>query len=58
VYRWVYTESERGLRRWSKLNKLKSCSAVAFCVNDFSLFYLDHSFANAPSRSRVLYERL
>jgi len=35
--------------------KLKSCSAVAvaFCMNDFSLFYLDHPFANAAKpRSR------
>jgi len=51
--RWVYTERDRGLRRWYKYNKLKSCSAVAFCMNDFSLFYLDHSFASAAKpRSR------
>jgi len=45
--RWVYTERDRGLRRWSKYNKLKSYSEVVFCMNDFSLFYLDHSFAKA-----------
>jgi len=30
-----------------------SAFAFALCINDFSLFYLDHSFANdAKSRSR------
>jgi len=45
--------TRRGLRRWFKQFKLKSCSVVAFCMNDFSLFYLDYSFANAAKpRSR------
>jgi len=40
-------------------NKLKLCSAaaVAFCMNDFSLFFLDHSFANAAKPRSQLRSR-
>jgi len=38
-----------------RANQIFSSFAFALCINDFSLFYLHHSFANAAkprSRSR------
>jgi len=49
-----------GLYRTRPRTRFAAFSVVAFCMNDFSLFYLDHSFANAAkprSRGRVLYKQ-
>jgi len=46
-------------------NAIYGVGLIALCINDFSLFYFDHSFANAAKprsrsrgvRGRVLYKQ-